>query len=215
MAQTHIELPFTVANERGDSVRLVVGVDERATERIDTALGEWEVPPFPPPASSFYAVLLVYDSVDAEWKHTYRDFRPLPPDSTFMVEYRLRAQRGEGRQLIFRWGVPLPAGIDSAVLTDRLALWLRFDSSGQAVVENEFVSDFDLRLRVWYRRGPVGVRNEVPQLAVADRVCLYTLDGRLCWEGERLPEHLRLAPGLYVLLQRFRQQWVRRLWWQP
>jgi hypothetical protein len=93
----------------------------------------------------------------------------------------------KGRQLIFRWECRYPAGIDSAVLTDRLALWLRFDSSGQAVVEMSSSSDFDLRLRVWYRRGPVGVRNEVPQLAVADRVCLYTLDGRLCWEGSGSP----------------------------
>jgi len=213
-----VELPFTVGNDQGEELTLVVGIDERATNRIDTVLGERELPPVHPPQDVFHAVLRFYDTVDGEWKWTYRDFRPVVRRDTFSVEYRLLVQRGTGHSILLRWAYPLPERIDSAVLSDRVTgtlVRIRFDQAQQASIENQFLEEF--LLRVWYRIGEVSVVNEARELRVGplQRVQLYDLLGRLCWEGERLPhgEELRLLPGVYVaVIQRVGGKLERFLW---
>lgn len=219
-AQVHVELPFRVGNELGEALTLVVGVDERATDRIDTLLGERELPPIHPPQDIFHAVLRFYDSVDGEWKWTYRDFRPPRSTDTFSLEYRLFVQRGRGRTLILRWSYPLPEAIDSAVLSDRVTgslVRIRFDTAQEGTVTNEFLEEFSLR--VWYRR-PIAVEerfqegNGTPE---GRTVWLYDLLGRLCWQGNRLPYpgELKRAAGIYFGLERWQGRWRRFLWQQP
>ncbi len=214
-AQLHRELPFSVGNELGESLTLVVGVDERATDRIDTALGERELPPFPPPQDVFHAVLRFYDTVDQEWKWTYRDFRPPRGTDTFSIEHRVLVQRGKGRSIVLRWAYPLPEGIDSAVLSDRVTgtlVRIRFDEAQEAHITNEFLEEF--ALRVWYR-SLTGIREAEPEAETV--VELYDLLGRLCWRGNRLPAERvpGLAGGMYLGVERRWKQPRCFLWWQP
>ncbi|GBD06583.1 hypothetical protein HRbin21_00377 [bacterium HR21] len=221
-AQSHVELPFRVGNELGEALTLVVGVDERATERIDTLLGEQELPPMHPPRDVFHAVLRFYDSADGEWKWTYRDFRPLRQTDTFSIEYRLLVQRGSGRNIVLRWSYPLPEAIDSAVLSDRVTgslVRIRFDGAQEGTVTNEFLEEF--ALRVWYRF-PVTVwdAHKEPGLgAVGERaVWLYDLLGRLCWYGNHFPPAggiPEIASGLYIGVEQHQGRWRRFLWWKP
>jgi hypothetical protein len=214
-AQLHVEVPFTVGNERGEAVTLVIGVDERATNGIDALLGEYELPPFHPPQDVFHAVLRFYDTVAGEWKWSYRDFRPLVPRDTFSVEHRVLVQWGGGDTLRIRWAYPLAEHVDSVLLTDRVTgnlVRIRFDAAQQAVVTNKFLEEF--LLRVWYRFLPSAVQ-ETPPAQEWEVVCLYDLMGRLWWRGRQLPsEAAGIAPGLYCGVAYSRGQWHRFLWWQ-
>ncbi len=217
IAQVRVELPFTVGNELGEVIALVVGVDERATDRIDTSLGEWEIPPMHPPQDVFHAALRLYDSVDGEWKWTYRDLRPLGRRDTFAVSHRLLVQRGKGDTIILRWAYPLPEHIDSAVLTDRVTgtlVRIPFGAEQQGRITNKFLEEFVLT--VWYRFGPSSVpdgeRQPTPRYVV-----LYDLLGRLCWRGEEFPKETGrgIAAGIYVGWLREAGQRRHLLWVQP
>ncbi|MCS6965207.1 MAG: hypothetical protein NZ473_00355 [Candidatus Kapabacteria bacterium] len=219
-SQQRVELPFTVGNELGETVRLSVGVDARATNRIDTALGEQELPPFHPPQDVFHAVLRFYDTVDGEWKWTYRDFRPLLERDTFSVEHRLLVQRGRGDTVVLRWAYPLPEHVESAVVSDRVTgtlVRIRFDAAQQAIITNEFLEE--LVLTVWYRFVPSSiVERDVPLSGLFQLVCLYDLMGRLCWQGRRLPPRglSDLPRGIYIGIGRRPEGRIHRfLWWQP
>lgn len=217
-AQLRVELPFTVGNEKGEHVELVVGVDERATERIDTSLGEREIPPFHPPAGVFHAALRFYDSVDGEWKWTYRDFRPLRRSDTFSIASRFVVQRGDARTIVLQWEYPLPERIDSAIVTDRITgtlVRIPFGEQQQAPINNEFLEEFVLT--VWYRFAPATVAGERKATEALHRVILYDITGRLCWAGEYLPNmgEPTLAPGVYLGLTRQGSRWQRFLWMQP
>lgn len=213
-AQLRVELPFTVGNELGERIRLVVGVDERATDGIDTALGEREIPPFHPPQDIFHAALRFYDSIEGEWKWSYVDFRPLRRQDTFAVAYRFVVQRGRGRTIVLQWNHPLPEHVDSAVVSDRITgtlVRIPFGEQQQGVITNEFLEEFVLT--VWYRFGPVSVPEGREGLPLARRIVLYDLTGRLCWAGDVVPE--RGASGVYVGFIWEEGRWRPLLWVRP
>ncbi|MCS7176138.1 MAG: hypothetical protein NZ960_00705 [Candidatus Kapabacteria bacterium] len=202
-AQQSVLIPFTVANEFGESVVLTVGVDERATDRIDTLLGERELPPLHPPQDAFHAVLRFYDTVDGEWKWTYRDLRPLRSEA-FSVEHRILVQRGRGDTVVLQWSYPLPEHVDSAVLSDRVTgilVRFRFDHAQRAVITNRFLEEFVLT--IWYRF-PSSIEDNV-RLELSSRpwcrwIVLYDLMGQQVWQGSGwIPVELQgIGKGVYV-----------------
>lgn len=118
--QPHLELPFLIGDEN-QSIALRCGIDSMATDGLDLQLGEYPIPGHPP--DGFHAAWEI--TTDDITDLSYADFRPYPDTSTehFAVEYSLNVTpkfSGRGDLLIFAWDYPLPRGIDSVVVTDRL-----------------------------------------------------------------------------------------------
>jgi len=117
----HIELRFLVSDELNAGVTLRCGIDSTATDGIDPTLGEFPLPGHPP--SGFHAGWEIVSNGIGDLSYT--DIRPYP-DSTvehFYRDYSLNISprfAGRGDLLIFRWDYPLPKGIDSVVVMDRL-----------------------------------------------------------------------------------------------
>lgn len=118
--QPHIDLSFFVGDENR-SIQLRCGIDSTATDGLDLQLGEYPIPGHPP--DGFHAAFEI--TTDNITDLSYTDVRPYPgsPTEQFVVEYSLNVTPkfyGRGDLLIFSWEYPLPRGIDSVVVTDRL-----------------------------------------------------------------------------------------------
>ncbi len=118
--QPHIDFSFVVGDENR-SIQLRCGIDSSATDGLDLQLGEYPIPGHPP--DGFHAAFEI--TTDNITDLSYTDIRPYPDSSAeqFVVEYSLNVTPkfyGRGELLIFAWEYPLPRGIDSVVVTDRL-----------------------------------------------------------------------------------------------
>ncbi|MBL7998414.1 MAG: T9SS type A sorting domain-containing protein [Candidatus Kapabacteria bacterium] len=160
-AQTHIETNLTIQNEIGKGNTIRFGVDEKATDGLDTALGEVLLPNFHPPGG-IHSAFRRTDNVGEYF--TYKDFRPMQTSMKFLVEYDLTISppSSRGDLVIFTWTYPLSYNIDSIVVTDRLdGAVYRFslDSRGVDTMKNIALELFTVRC--YYTRIPTSVAEEV------------------------------------------------------
>ncbi len=105
VADVHIDL--SVDDLAGGSKTLTFGLDSIGTDGIDVALGESDLPPFPP-AGAFEARFLLppFAGALASWK----DFRQaLVNPYSGVVEYRLKYQVGTGTVIKISWDLPVQA----------------------------------------------------------------------------------------------------------
>ena len=83
----------------------IYGIKQLATNRIDTALGEFEVPPSP--GGVLGAVFYIYDSLDGDdgWyeHYSYKDYRPvLNDDDSVIFKFRVFNQNASHS---IEWGI--------------------------------------------------------------------------------------------------------------
>ncbi|MCX7930660.1 MAG: hypothetical protein N2663_08085 [Chlorobi bacterium] len=172
--QPHIELLFAIGDEN-KHITLRCGVDSNATNGLDVRLGEYPLPGHPP--DGFHAAWEV--TTDNITDLSYTDFRPYPDTSTaqFAITYNLTVSpkfSGRGDLLIVQWSSPLPRGIDSVVLTDRLGgalLRVRFDQRGSDTLTGSVVELERFHVHVYYspsRAASVTQRNQTLQPIVAN-----------------------------------------------
>jgi hypothetical protein len=81
--------------------RLVFGINEKATNYLDTALGESELPPFPPP-EGIHAGFLFKDTAQNEIIMSYKDYKPFPAHLYDTVKYVLTVMKGAGDIITFK-----------------------------------------------------------------------------------------------------------------
>lgn len=155
-ADVHIELPVKVVDTAplGKEYTLTMGIDSKATDCLDTVLGEVDMPPPPP---GFFPVLVPgCTDPDADTPITlHKDYRPIPSEH-FSTIYTVKLYRGTERKPVqFRWDSVLPLGIDSAFLMIEFVDTVNLASASEYVVANEFVTD--LQIQIFYTIPTVGV----------------------------------------------------------
>lgn len=146
-----VSIELRLYTERPQSYRysLEAGIHNEATVCLDTALGEEEIPLFPP--EGFFPVFYLpcRDSITGVPIMTQEDFRPVPEDFLEPVVYNIQMQR-DGYPLHIEWDM-LPMEVDSAWLEDPFAVY-RFPLHQQssAVIDNNAVRE--LSLQIWYNQ---------------------------------------------------------------
>lgn len=221
-AQTTVELPIVFQAGSSQSYTLVVGVDSRATACLDSALGEVDLPPFPP---DFFPVLLpgCIDTNSETPIMLHRDFRPIT-SATFSYSYFVRLTRGpEGADAIIRWNKNLPTSIDSAFVQIVFGDTINMAHQEQYIITNDFTRQ--LYIKVYYSIPTVGVGEALPagiqpavlphpveetaMLATGDykggAYEIYTVAGERVQAGAIAEQESmllpveKLAPGVYML----------------
>lgn len=157
-AQISISLPVSVEDTAplGQTFVLTFGVDSRATNCLDTALDERDLPPPPP---GFLPVITpgCTDSNSGTPVTLHKDYRAIPPDSTiFSRTYRCVLYRGENRKPVrFHWN-DLSSGIDSAKIWIEFIDTVNMRTQSEYVLNNEFVNE--LFVTIYYHLPAVDVR---------------------------------------------------------
>jgi hypothetical protein len=148
-----------ISNDADQSFdRISVGIDQNATKGLDTALGEDELPPFPPPGPVLHGVCIIKKSPDENvW--SYSDIQPIPADrEKFYVKHRIDLQRGSGKTMWIRRS-SIGSYIDSIKITDIITedIFVRdMKDSVKITVENPDLNDFFLH--IWYTKQPVSTK---------------------------------------------------------
>ena len=125
---------------------VIIGFVKGATDGIDAALGEKELPPLHPFNSAHIVAILDLNkdgsfssSVDM---FSYRDIRntePLSIADTFWVQ--VSPWKADKKWMKFSWDYPLGTGIDSIVFTDKGGVALRINcdiKKSYTILPNEF-----------------------------------------------------------------------------
>ncbi len=225
--QPHIELRFTVRDERSSAITLRCGIDSTATDGIDPSLGEFPLPGHPP--SGFHAAWEIV--TDGIGDLSYADFRPYPASGGehFYREYSLNVSpklAGRGDLLIFRWEYPFPRGIDSVVVSDRLQgalVRFAFGPKGADTISGSYAELERFLVRVYYTPSQVLSVNDtrrthssallladgtivVPVPFLPESLIIYALDGKrytvpFTYDGSTLCFRADSLPhGWYVLV---------------
>lgn len=131
--------------------KLVFGINKLASSSLDTALSEFEAPPFAPPqGQGINAGFVIYDTTQESNIWTYLDLRPFPKSDTSWVYYKIQALIGAGDIITVKWA-GIGAEIDSAILTDvvtnGMLINVDMKKSSSVVMPNEFVDEFYLKVK--------------------------------------------------------------------
>lgn len=125
---------------------LVFGINSTATNYLDTALDERELPPFPPP-EGIHAGFLILDTTQNEIVMSYKDLRPFPERIGDTVRYEIKVLKGAGDIITFSWH-PLGNEIASAQILDKIThgtlINVNMKDSTKARIDNEFIEKFEL-----------------------------------------------------------------------
>ncbi|MBK9248394.1 MAG: hypothetical protein IPM69_09855 [Ignavibacteria bacterium] len=155
-AQRKVEFTIVVEDNSGVKIPIILGVDDRATDSLDSNLGEQFLPPFHPPApSAIHAVVLV------ENQFCNKSYRRILNQNKFSLEYTIKVNHYSERNapFFFTWEYPFPEYIDSAKIMDGLGGVLYsfpLDSTKKSIlITNEGLVKYNLVL--WYNLPPVSV----------------------------------------------------------
>jgi hypothetical protein len=123
---------------------LFYGINDKATERIDTALGEYELPPFAPP-SGLYAVMIIRDSLpgDDGWidHWSYKSYLPPAGNDSVMFLFQIFNQQSD---MEIQWP-DFPPEVKKAFLRDvytQESINLDMLSTNSIFIENTFFKKF-------------------------------------------------------------------------
>ncbi len=131
--------------------KLVLGFDSRASNGIDTLLGEYELPPFVPPSGfGIYGVFVFYDSSAKGIVWSYTDIRPYPQNYEDTIKFLIYTFKESGYKMSFEWR-PIGSEFESAWIVDEyLGNLFQVDMKRQtkARVENEFLDRFYVKIKL-------------------------------------------------------------------
>lgn len=101
-----IDLPLIVSNDVGAKLELRFGLDPSATDTLDKALGEQELPPFPP--TEVLEARFIGDDIFLPklGLGTYSDYRMGEADFEGVKTHEVKFQFGSGSKIIFKWNLP-------------------------------------------------------------------------------------------------------------
>ena len=143
------------------------GAHQFATNGLDVALGEREIPSLPPPAG-VYIIYTVPPTPDRIWLSP-KDLRTLSSDSSVRHDYDLNITWTGGRLELFM-NQRLPLGIDSAYIVDPITdfpdnfIKARVDSGMVYATDNRALTR--LKLLVWYRQSTTSVNESTKSTVV-------------------------------------------------
>ena len=134
-----------VTTKNGYSLdKLIFGLDSKASSSLDTALGEREIPPIPPP-EGVHGGFMIFDTNQNSNIYTFVDLRPYPSDNFTADTFFLRLWKGSGDLITFNWN-PLWPEILSAKIVDALTggsiININMKDSTKALIDNEFIENF-------------------------------------------------------------------------
>ena len=133
-------------NTSNDKPSVIIGFVKGATDGIDAALGEKEIPPLHP-ITGAHAVAILDVNKDGSFSSqvdmfSYRDIRntePLRKADTFWIQ--VSPWKADKKWMKFSWEYPLGTGTDSVVLTDRGGASLRItcdEKKSHMILPNSF-----------------------------------------------------------------------------
>ncbi|ROL58460.1 T9SS C-terminal target domain-containing protein [Bacteroidetes/Chlorobi group bacterium Naka2016] len=129
--------------------KLAFGFHSEATNGLDTALGELDLPPLLPPSGyKLYGVFIFYDSTQGSNIWSYLDLRPFPAKSNDTVKFLLYAIRESGIKLRIYWNT-IPDNIRYAWLVDEyLGTLVQVDmkKTNYVNIQNEFLDKFYIKM---------------------------------------------------------------------
>lgn len=183
---------FTLTHEDNTSstkTSVIIGFVKGATDGIDAALGEKELPPLHPITGAHIVTILDMNK-DGSFSSTvdmfsYRDIRntePLNQADTFWIQ--VGPWKSDKKWMKFSWDYPLGTGIDSVVFTDKGGMALRINCDSKksyTILPNEFgvgpITIEDFHLIVYRSQGASSVEEELSlEKNVSD---IYTSNGVL------------------------------------
>ena len=131
-----VSLPLTISDGADGSRTLHFGVDPAATDGIDPALGEAELPPFPP-TGAFEARFVDEDiSTSGLGNGSYRDYREGAAEPEGVVAHEVRYQVGDGSTITLSWDLPpTVTGRLQDVITGSI-VDVQMEGSGSYTVDN-------------------------------------------------------------------------------
>ncbi|HTP12796.1 MAG TPA: hypothetical protein VMM37_04180, partial [Bacteroidota bacterium] len=109
VAQTpQLDLLLTVQDNGGTSRELHFGIDPTASDSLDSALGEEELPPLPP--ASVFDARFIGDDIGIDLgEGSLRDYRSGDVSALSVRTYELRYQVGTGTTVTIAWHMPIGA----------------------------------------------------------------------------------------------------------
>jgi hypothetical protein len=132
-------------------IPLAFGINALATDTIDKALGEREIPPFPPPEGTLcYFNLYYQEATGTEVVGPY-DYRPYPKAAGDTMQFHFFASfypKGLGEKMIFTWD-SLGDNVSYALFSDDKVGWF-FQADMKKVtsfmVDNQDFEDFRITI---------------------------------------------------------------------
>lgn len=175
-----IVLDLKISNNQGAMQTVFFGLDPDATAKIDTALGENELPPLPPQG--------IFDArfVSSELQQvdlgqgSYTDLRPGDVSFSGLVEYELRYQSNVGDSIYLSWNLPDSISGSIEDIFGGTMLKKEFTGSGELVVEQPNIFD-KLKLKVQFKAVAQKPGNP-EQLFPAANAEDIALDPELVWK---------------------------------
>jgi hypothetical protein len=142
-----------------DSRNLVFGIDAKATDTIDTNLGEQNLPPFPP-AGGFEARFILPKNNFSGVLSSYKDLRNANFPYTGQKEYRLKYQTGSGTTIIISWNFPVNVtGSLKDEPTSGTIINVNLTGIGKYTVTDPSVFD-QLKMMISYNNVPASLSEE-------------------------------------------------------
>jgi hypothetical protein len=166
---------FTLTHEDNTSSTkpaIIIGFVKGATDGIDAALGEKELPPLHP-INGAHIVSILDMNKDGSFSSnvdmfSYRDIRntePLSIADTFWVQ--VSPWKADKKWMKFSWDYPLGTGIDSVVFTDKGGMALRINcdvKKSYTILPNEFgvgpITIEDFHLIVYRSQGTSSIEDD-------------------------------------------------------
>lgn len=150
--QEPLRLRLTIwGNDSVSTDKLVLGFDTRATNGLDTILGEMELPPFVPPGSfGVFGVFIFYDSVQKSNVWSYMDIRPFPENYDDTIKFLVLAKHDFGLKLGFEWR-PISEEYEYAWIVDEYLgtlFQVNMKEKTKADVDNEFLDKFFVKIKL-------------------------------------------------------------------
>ena len=145
LAQTNFIMPLKIINSDGStSERATFGIDSVATNSLDDAFGEFEIPALFPTILS--AAFVFYDPTLQEEIMSYKDIRPDFQSEQDSIVYHLSIS-GIINSFTVKWS-QFPAGVKKAImkstyLSDKYN-WINMFTQDSVNVTNTAVTDFTI-----------------------------------------------------------------------
>ena len=177
-----VEIPIAVTNTIADQSKsqiITVAAHPKATDDLDTALGEKEIPSLPPPAGVFI-VYSIPPSPEYMWLSPL-DIRKLEVGKQHLVEYMIGMTWNAGK-IDITWG-PISNLIDSAYIVDVVSdfpnnfIKVKLEPGKSYSTINTAITK--LKVLVWYNATSLSVLEANPSLNVFPTPC----DDELVIEG--------------------------------
>ncbi|MBM2813279.1 MAG: Cadherin domain protein [Ignavibacteria bacterium] len=137
------------------------GINSKATYKIDSELGEWEIPNYPP-QGAFFGSFQYLDSATGQMLNilSYNDFKSVPAQEKFSIKFLLVVQRSADNELTIEWK-SFPKEVDSVKLNDiDFGTIINVDmlKVNKYMVSNQFQNRF--YITVWYNLFPTEVAEQ-------------------------------------------------------